>query len=297
MLMPVFNEERYVADAIASILDFTYQENLTVRVIVVDDISTDGTPSILQTLCEKWGDRLVFMQNLVKGKNNAFNMAFAYSDADYVCLMGGDDLIVPDVLALRVMALDDAIRNGASENLVFASFCKIKTFSDIKKYDGVVIPRDSSKGSLSGGSLMLPYEFASNVFPLPSFLPNEDTWIGLCIRYLGVIQVHVPKIGLLYRIHSGNSHQRGVEFSKFREMMWVRSRAYIFFYAKYMNKINHEIDFLREMTVELGKYVGLGFGVFFLRGLKLKDAVKSLTYSTRIGYLLKQKLFSYLTGR
>ena len=45
IIIPVYNDEKHVADAIESALNQTLKE---VEVIVVDDSSTDGTPEVLK---------------------------------------------------------------------------------------------------------------------------------------------------------------------------------------------------------------------------------------------------------
>ena len=71
VLMSVFNGEQYLRSAMDSILTQTVSN---IRVIVVDDASTDTTPSILQACAEK-DSRIQIITNTVnQGLTRSLNM-------------------------------------------------------------------------------------------------------------------------------------------------------------------------------------------------------------------------------
>ena len=49
IIMPVHNREKYVARAIQSILSQTHKD---FEFILIDDGSTDSSPSIIETICQ-----------------------------------------------------------------------------------------------------------------------------------------------------------------------------------------------------------------------------------------------------
>ena len=59
VLLSVFNEEKYIVDAITSVLDQTY-ENF--ELIIIDDASTDNTLEILKS----FNDRCKYVTNIIK---------------------------------------------------------------------------------------------------------------------------------------------------------------------------------------------------------------------------------------
>lgn len=298
VLMPAYNEEKYIEAAVASIFTQVYPMGITVELVVVDDFSTDATLELLRETKEKTGWNIQIHSNKNKGKNSAFNLAFSKSNGSYICLMGGDDLIVPSVLVKRARAVESLL--AAQEDKNFGvSYCKIKTFSQDLAFDGIVIPRESKLGSKSGGAIMMSRPLAGLVFPLPEMLPNEDTWIAAFLSYKRIGEVHVPEIGLNYRIHSGNSHRRDIGFSEFKNQMWIRARALIYFYARHGASLegDQEKKLLLAMIVEMGKYLGWSVAWLFLNGISWKDKLKAISQSTKLGYYLKKKYYKHLVGR
>ena len=92
--IPCFNAERYVAEALESVLAQTYPD---LEVIVVDDGSSDGSWAILQDY-ERHGMRIIRQANA--GAPAARNRAFSVSTGDLVFFMDADDLIVPEHISL-----------------------------------------------------------------------------------------------------------------------------------------------------------------------------------------------------
>lgn len=89
VLLPTYNVESYIAEALSSILNQTY-ENL--EIIVVDDFSTDNTYSILEEFSKK-DERI----KLYRNKSNmkicyTLNRAFEFSSGEYIARMDGDDV-------------------------------------------------------------------------------------------------------------------------------------------------------------------------------------------------------------
>lgn len=98
VIVPAYNAERYIADALASVLGQTCQD---VEIIVVDDGSTDATADIVGTVAA--GDprvRLVEQPN--GGVARARNSALALARGEFVAPLDADDLWYPDKLRAQV---------------------------------------------------------------------------------------------------------------------------------------------------------------------------------------------------
>jgi glycosyltransferase involved in cell wall biosynthesis len=101
--LPVFNGERFLAEAIESILHQTYED---FRLILCDNASTDGTGEI----CRHYAgidDRVRYLrndQNLGAAPN--FNRAFDLANAEYFKWHACDDLLAPNFLDVAVSVLD-----------------------------------------------------------------------------------------------------------------------------------------------------------------------------------------------
>src|SRR5271154_679320 len=85
VVIPVFNNGPYIADAVKSVLS---QTRSPTEIIVVDDGSTDGTAAALQSF--RNSIRYVYQNN--RGEPAARNRGIRESTGEYVAFLDGDDL-------------------------------------------------------------------------------------------------------------------------------------------------------------------------------------------------------------
>lgn len=95
VLMPAYNAAQTVREAIESLLAQTLQD---IRVIVVDDGSTDGTAEILVDLVRQ-DSRVVVITKSNGGIVEARNDALRHADADIIACLDSDDIAFPDRFA------------------------------------------------------------------------------------------------------------------------------------------------------------------------------------------------------
>lgn len=97
VVIPVYNCERYIGDAIHSVQAQTYPAS---EIIVVDDGSSDGTAAAVQA-CS--GVKYLRQQN--RGEPAARNLGIQHAAGDLIAFLDGDDLWTPDKLALQIPCL------------------------------------------------------------------------------------------------------------------------------------------------------------------------------------------------
>ena len=101
--LPVFNGERFVAEAIDSILAQTFED---FELIISDNASTDGTEEICRRYAEK-DERIRFVRNRENyGAAFNFNQTFHLSSGGYFKWVAHDDLLSPEFLQQCVDVLD-----------------------------------------------------------------------------------------------------------------------------------------------------------------------------------------------
>jgi len=113
IVIPAFNVERFVSDAVSSALAQTVAD---VEVIVVDDGSTDGTVRVLSG----FGDpRLRVIRQPNRGVSAARNAGIAAARAPYVGFIDGDDAWEPNKAErhLALMESDPSIGISFSHSL------------------------------------------------------------------------------------------------------------------------------------------------------------------------------------
>jgi glycosyltransferase involved in cell wall biosynthesis len=92
VLMPVYNAERYVAEAVESILDQTFGD---FEFLIVDDGSTDGSRAILERYAARDG-RIKLKSRPNTGIVGALNEMLAVAKGEYLARMDADDVAYPD---------------------------------------------------------------------------------------------------------------------------------------------------------------------------------------------------------
>lgn len=99
VIIPAYNAEAYLREAIDSALA---QTGVDFEVILVDDGSTDGTASIARS----YGERVIYHYRPNGGVAEALNTGISLARGEYVALLGADDLLKPESLAVRATTLD-----------------------------------------------------------------------------------------------------------------------------------------------------------------------------------------------
>jgi glycosyltransferase involved in cell wall biosynthesis len=98
VLLPVFDCEAHISDAVASITAQTY-ENL--EIVVIDDGSSDGTAGILARF-SKLDSRVKIFRTENHGLVAALNTAMAQANGELAARMDGDDIAEPQRIARQV---------------------------------------------------------------------------------------------------------------------------------------------------------------------------------------------------
>lgn len=216
VVMAVKNEGLYVREAIESVLA---QQGVSVEIVFVDDSSTDDTFAIVSEVsAERPGIRV--LRNPGKGKVSAFNHGVGLATGKWVCLFAGDDIMPPGALAGRVAAVENVKATGPILGL-----CRLVTMSEDPKHDGIYVPKSPFKGAYSGACYLFGAEARELMWPIPEYLPNEDTWLEVAAMYLDLHIVHSGVVGLQWRLHPGNSINYMLPFDEFNRRLTPRMAA------------------------------------------------------------------------
>ena len=110
VIMPVYNGERYVAEAIDSMLAQSFTD---FELLIVDDGSTDGSAAIIQAYAER-DKRIRFFQHERNiGQGPTLNTGLAAATGAYITNMDCDDISLPRRLEKQVRFLENYPHIGA----------------------------------------------------------------------------------------------------------------------------------------------------------------------------------------
>ncbi|WP_254568467.1 glycosyltransferase family A protein [Oscillatoria sp. HE19RPO] len=108
VVVPVYNVEAYIAETIQSILKQTYSN---FEILIVNDGSTDRSIEIIQTFDDP---RITLIHQENQGVSAARNRGIAQAKGEYIALIDGDDIWVPEKLEKHVQHLENSPQIGLS---------------------------------------------------------------------------------------------------------------------------------------------------------------------------------------
>ncbi len=111
ILIPAYNAEEFVGDAIRSAIAQTWQRK---EIIVVDDGSSDRTAEVARRFASK---EVIFVSKENEGAAATRNHAFQLSQGEYIQWLDADDLLAPDKIERQLAAL----REGDSKRMLLSS--------------------------------------------------------------------------------------------------------------------------------------------------------------------------------
>ena len=103
VLMPVYNEAGVVQTAVESILSQTYKDW---DLLIIDDGSTDGTSTLVQSIAEK-DPRITVIRNAAnRGISAALNQGWKQARGHLIARMDADDVSLPQRLERQVLFME-----------------------------------------------------------------------------------------------------------------------------------------------------------------------------------------------
>lgn len=101
VIMPVYNGEAYLHQAIDSILKQTFRD---FEFIIIDDASTDGSEKIVNSYEDS---RIKFVRNVENlGNYPSRNKGLEIATGRYICVMDADDVAYPNRLDVQYHYLE-----------------------------------------------------------------------------------------------------------------------------------------------------------------------------------------------
>lgn len=210
VIIPVYNGERYIRQALASVLSQDHAPN---RIIVVDDGSTDATAELVQGYASPIPIQHLYQAN--RGPNAARNTGIAKSTSEYLAFLDADDEWFPEKLSrqLRVFQAGE-LKDLAA---VYSHYAIIDESGAVCE-DAYLVPLDPANrgrifdrllpGNLITGSasgILIRRECLDRVGEFDESLrgcEDWDMWLRLAQRYqFDYVAEKLVKI----RSHDGNA--------------------------------------------------------------------------------------------
>ena len=214
VIMSVYNGEKYLVQAIDSILNQTYQN---FEFIIIDDCSTDNSSHILQEYAQK-DSRIKIIKKEVnqglKGFIKNLNLGISLAKGKYIARMDADDISLPERFQKQV----DFLENNPEITLVGA---QLNLINEQNKITGEAIAalqhRDIVKRITSQIQLFHPvimFRKDQNIQYREKFLYCEDYDLYLNLITQGKKLANLNEKLLHYRILESSISRKGDNFVK-----------------------------------------------------------------------------------
>ena len=204
-LMTAYNYERYVAEAIRSVLEQAYPPEL-LDLVVVDDGSTDGTAEVVRALQRAAPGRINLVQTENRGLAAATQTAIDTAQGRLLAICDADDRWLPDRVAHQV----DVFRSDAEVTLVYGDMEIIDetgavTERSFLRAQGLTVKRGNVIDELatvnftSNSTLM----WRAEIPPIPAESPYADYWVAAHAAAAGIV-IGLDRPLAQYRQHTAN---------------------------------------------------------------------------------------------
>ena len=200
IVLPTYNGEAYIEEAIQSVLKQTY---LNIELIVVDDCSTDKTAEIVQR-CMRRDDRIRLIHNAENQKlPRSLNIGFRQATGDYFTWTSDDNYYDEDAIEVMLSFLEKSPQYAMV-------YCDIRDLYD----DGMILKSGRVKpvkalysGSNFGACFLYRRQAAEETgeYDPDMFLAEDyDYLLRFAKRFASC---YLPVCKYTYRIHQGSLSQ------------------------------------------------------------------------------------------
>jgi glycosyltransferase involved in cell wall biosynthesis len=210
VLIDTYNHERFIAQAIASVLDQDMPME-HVEIVVVDDGSTDGTPDIVR----RFEPRVRLIRKVNGGQASAFNAGIPECHGEILAFLDGDDWWALGKLRRVVEEMEHEPEVGIVGNGIIQVFENGEEHSEflhttprfrINSVEGARIFR-ARKSQLGTSRMTVRAEVLRRILPIPEpILIQADEYIFTMAAALSDASV-IGEPLTFYRIHAGNLFQ------------------------------------------------------------------------------------------
>lgn len=214
IIIPVYNGEDYVKEAIDSALNQTYDNK---EIIVVNDGSIDKT----ETICLKYGKKIKYFSKENGGVSTALNLAIKKSSGEYISWLSHDDLYYPN-------KIEDEIKIANNNTIIYSDYDLIDENGN--NIGNIILPHEKlenknslplMKGLINGITLLIPKKAFIDCGEFNKDLKctqDYDMWFRMLTN--GYNFVHLEKPLALSRQHRNQTTNTSTKMVSEGNTLW-----------------------------------------------------------------------------
>ncbi len=225
VLLPVYNGQRYLRDAVDSVLA---QTRADFELIAVDDGSSDATPAILREYAAA-DARVRVVSRPNRGLVHTLNEALALATAPYLARMDADDVCRPDRFAKQAAFLDargDCVLVGSRVLVVDPAGLPIRTMCDERDHAAIDAAHLNCGWPLVHPAVMMRADAVRRVGGYRDpYNTLEDLDLFLRLAEVGCL-ANLPDVLLHYRMHFASvTHSKEARQQQLRQAILDEAHA------------------------------------------------------------------------
>lgn len=206
IIIPAYNQGRYLGDAIQSALSQTYR---AIELIIVNDGSTDRTGEVVESFHDR---RIRYMSQDNLGLSAARNTGLRAATGAYITFLDADDLFLPEKLELEVAEFENYSSVGfvaGQAILIDQDGHRLRLLSETTLLDDPI--QMLLGNSIHVGSVLVRREWLDKVGYFDESLRACEDWdMWLRFAQAGCLMKGLSRPVSLYRVHPSQM-TRGAE--------------------------------------------------------------------------------------
>lgn len=287
--MPVYNAEKYVKQAIESILNQTFQD---FEFIILDDGSTDKSVSIVKSF---YDSRIRLFENEKKGISYQLNFGISQAKTEFIARMDADDISCSERLRLQYNYLElnpeiDIV--GCNSILINLSGKTISKIRYPEKHDDIYNKMPVEQ-SICHASILAKKTIFQVVTYKSEFEPIEDHKLFLDMLSEGFMFYNIQEH--LYKIRSNNHFVNTDKSTLQKKLSYKIGKEFI---SKNFNKDKYlsgnKNYFYKVAMLEYNNGFMHSSRNYFLRYLKYSNNRMFIILRYILPSLLGDRIFNYL---
>jgi glycosyltransferase involved in cell wall biosynthesis len=261
VIMPVFNTEEYLEDAIKSILNQTFSN---FEFIIIDDASTDKSLQIIESFTDS--RIVVITKNKNTGYTKSLNLGLNLAQGKYIARMDSDDISLPKRFQLQIDLMEknpEIILCGTSFKLMNSS----KVINHPNGHSEIVLKL--LEGTAFGHpTVMIRNEILknNNIVYNHEYEPAEDYFMWTQLVKFGYVE-NIPEVLLLYRVHSNQVSSLHAE-----RQQKIANRIRGLYFVQFFNELTKR-KLLKEFDFDRTTYKELALELVIIEKLLLNEKV------------------------
>lgn len=278
IIIPVYNGEDYMCEAIDSALAQTYSN---FEVLVINDGSTDRTDEIALS----YGDKIRYFKKENGGVSSALNKGIAEMKGEYFSWLSHDDAYTPDKIQKSIEALKYYDNKNSLVHCrsihIDKNSVPIKNKDHITENENKFISGEEALreffeiGAYGGCNLLIPkkaFDICGGFDEGLRFIQDVVMWNKLFFNNFSVLKI--PDICVMSRIHGNQLTQTGQKLFK-QEMIKVSD----YMISEYLKISTKENNFIKYYAMNCAKNA---IKLNFVKAIKSTQGLDLITALDRI---------------